>query len=130
MKIFGHKNLIFKGLCCYLLFLLTLNSCSLSSNGKIEFRDGTICKDTDSNIKSVYLINTSNSKKVAFTVKKVVSYACNEKEPKDITTQIYTLAPGEETYIGCTGWSKGSINWGTPCPYIYDYEVVGATEGK
>lgn len=67
------------------------------SNGKFEFRKDSKCilglgniMETPFASESVYLINTSTSKVVSFTI-----------NSGDGDTHVYKLEPGEQEWIGC-----------------------------
>lgn len=86
------------------------------SNGKLDYRAG--CSDypsfgwiEDEEAKGVYLINTSKSKKITFTVRTTIfsqwkPYGSPELYPyqseNTTETDTYTLNPGEEEYLTCT----------------------------
>jgi len=96
------------------LVLITIIFLASCSNGKLEYRKG--CTDYPFNgwieedgAKGVYLVNTSKSKKITFTVKKTefsqwdpsgngYSYKTNN----EVVTEKYTLNPGEEEYLTCS----------------------------
>ena len=113
-----------------------LTSCS---DGKLEYRQG--CKDypfngwiEDDGAKGVYLVNTSKSKKITFTIKKSVfsqwdpsGGGYSYKTSNEVETETYTLNPGEEEYLTCSdivqSRDKKIIN-------KYKFEIVGELAEK
>ena len=96
-----------KQLTTLIIVTLILTSCS---NGKIEYRQG--CPDYPSpdgwyegkDAKGVYLVNKSETKKIAFTIKKTEFYKSefDKTEGKgEVETRVYTLNPGEEKNLTC-----------------------------
>jgi len=82
----------------HLLFFSTaLVFCSCKGlNGRIDIR-GNGCDDVPDS-KQVYLVNTSKTQKYEFTVKSIETI---NDTLTTYSTQIITLAPGDEEYLGC-----------------------------
>ena len=76
-----------------------LVSCSRLS-GRIENRDRG-CDTTSSESKKNYLVNSSKSVKYQFTVKTTLVI---DNRTKSYSTELYTLEPGDEKYLGCDFW--------------------------
>lgn len=64
---------------------------------------------------SAYLINTSTSDIIYFTIK-----ATSNDSFKTTTTQIYKTNPGEKVYIGCNSYMNSDLKI-----IKRDYEIVG-----
>ncbi len=122
----------------YFSFLLTLSLLFMScSNGRLEYREG--CKDysfngwiEDAGAKGVYLVNTSKSKKITFTIKESNFSQWNPngtssiykvyKTGNEIETKTYTLNPGEEQYLTCSDIVQSSDS---KIISKYKYEITG-----
>jgi len=113
-----------------------LTSCS---NGKLEYREG--CRDYPFNgwieaegAKGVFLINTSKTKKITFTIKQT---RFNQYDPThmkisyetytNILTDTYTLNPGEEEYLTCSDIVQSNDK---KVISKYKFEIVGELEEK
>lgn len=77
------------------LFIIPIIILMGCSDGKIQKRNDT--DNYPSSGRDVYLVNTSKSKKITFTIKKVKSKI---NESPYITVYQETLFPGDETYLG------------------------------
>lgn len=96
------------------LVLITFIFLASCSNGKLEYRKG--CTDYPFNgwiendgAKGVYLVNTSKTKKITFTVKETKfsqwdpsGNGYSYKSNNEVETETYTLNPGEEEYLTCS----------------------------
>lgn len=91
----------------YALTLLFFISCS---NGEIQHTVSNDC----GNGQGVFLVSTSNSKQIQFTVK---SYPNNQSNV--VTNTTYILEPGAQTFLGCSNLE-----------HDYHYEIVGEREIK
>ncbi len=112
-----------------MIVLFVLQSCS-SLDGKIVKRE--YCESNlddyygpSSSAKRQYLINTSKSKIIIFTVKRKVTSNHNrgvENQMRfDSRTEIYTLNPGEEKQLECEEYVwKGGSKWDR-----IEFEIVG-----
>jgi len=142
----------------FILSLFILTSCN-KFDGKLSYRDASKYYGfygTDEMVavfdsKKVFLVNTSGSKKLKYTLKVTTkNYDCdyNSQEPKKETEKIneeqrfITLEPGEEKELNCnkyklkhTKWDKYGRGVYDPSLHFYcyieiDYEIVGAREDK
>jgi hypothetical protein len=119
----------------YLMLLVILTSILTScSNGKLEYRQG--CTDypfngwiEDEGAKAVYLLNTSKTKKITFTVKKSVfnqwdpsGMKFSYKTSNEVETETYTLNPGEEAYLTCSDLVQSEDK---KTILKYKFEIVG-----
>ena len=79
------------------IFTITLLICSCNNlKGRIEKRDNGC--DGVSNSKKVFLVNDSKTELCQFTVKYIETI--NDKN-NEYSTQLITLQPGDEKYLGC-----------------------------
>ena len=100
------------------LFLIPILMLAACSDGKIQMRDSS--NNYPSFGRDVYLVNTSKSKKITFTIKKVESLV-NESPYIEIFQR--TLFPGDEIYLGKEKNSKyynDSLYY-----YNVDYTISG-----
>ena len=109
----------------FMSMLVLLGSCGPASHGRIEERveyddfagelDYTI-----SNVKEAYLVNTSSSRRISFTVRHTVG---REYDPQAMgKTYVYTVAPGEDISLGKTKEENSFGNYDSSI----QYEIVGA----
>jgi hypothetical protein len=95
----------------YIIGLLFVISCS---NGEIKQIENANCTNGSFPAQGAFLINTSNNKRIQFTIK---SYPDNQS--KVVTNTIYILEPGAQAFLGCT-----------TLEHNYHYEIVGEREMK
>lgn len=93
----------------YLAIFLT--SCY---NGKIEYTESPDCKNGEFPSQGAFLVNTSQSNRIQFTIK---SYPNNQSNV--VTNTTYILEPGAQTFLGCMTFE-----------HDYHYEIVGEREMK
>jgi len=115
-----------------IIFLILFISCGPSSKGKIINRSE--CSNSGywyakTGSQEQFLVNTSNSEKITFTLKTTSNMhtdTMNNKIYKLVTTyttETFTLNPGEEISLGC---SKLYTRENDEIWCTYSYEIVGA----
>ena len=85
-----------RGVFIFLIFLFFATSCKDVVDGRIEMRKAK--SDCGSNSRSFYLINSSPSKELLFTVKKTT--IINDSIYLYSSDQ-YRVDPGDEKFLGC-----------------------------
>lgn len=119
--------------------VVLLSSCGFSFNGKILKR-GECDRSVNiapwvaaENSHKQFLVNTSSSEIITFTVKLTHTLRADRYSNKvyetstNVNTSIYTLNPGEEKELECEKYihSKDKEIWDE-----YNYEIVGAVKAK
>lgn len=99
------------------LLLFSVYSCNLLQDGKIDNRGDSLYKR--------YLVNTSSSERIVFTVKLTATLLKRSDESLvDVKyiTNTYTLEPGGELELNPYNTAP---NYNDANRYIYKYEIVG-----
>jgi hypothetical protein len=121
-------DMINRTLIICILTLMIFTACN-SFSGKIEKNQS--CANVShaftahNGAKDVYLINTSKSDKITFTVEsnqKVYRGSLSSTPRTEVRTRTHTLNPGERIHLGCEAIAaRSQAQWN-----IRQYKIVGA----